>query len=73
MKLMTGNKHRANHNGRIQSPRLQRKQRRTLERYQTDTWHTPFQDPQRDTNESRHSGNVIRDQGEKIFKEQKSN
>jgi hypothetical protein len=67
MRLSTGNKRQANHNGRIQSPRLKRKRNRTRESYLKGTRQAFFHDSQRDTNVSRHSGNVIREQGEEPF------
>jgi hypothetical protein len=67
MKLSTGNKRQANHNGRIQSPRLKRKRSRSMENGQKGTPQAILQDSERDTNISRHSGNVIREQGQETF------
>jgi hypothetical protein len=67
MKLSTGNKRQANHNGRIQSPRLKRKRSRSIESGQKSTPQVILQDSERDTNISRHSGNVIREQGQETF------
>jgi hypothetical protein len=63
MKLSTGNKRQSNHNGRMQSPRLQRKRLRAGE----SDGKGSAQDSQRDSNVSRHSGNVIREHGEELF------
>jgi hypothetical protein len=70
MKLATANKRRANRNGRIQGPRLVDKRRRTKRRYYTGARQTPFMDFERDMNPSRHSGNVIRNQGTRVFENQ---
>jgi hypothetical protein len=67
MKLSTGNKRQANHNGRMQSPRLQSKRKRASESHQKATTQASLPDSPRDTNVSRHSGNVIREHGEEVF------
>jgi hypothetical protein len=67
MRLSIGNKRQSNHNGRMESPRLQRKRGRASERNQKATTQASLPDSQRDTNVSRHSGNVIREHGEEVF------
>lgn len=65
MKLSTGNKRKANKNGRKQRPRLKNKWQRKNEN-QLDG-NNSFRDFERDTDVNRHSGIVIRDQGKAAY------
>jgi hypothetical protein len=67
MRLSTGNKRQANHNGRMESLRLKRKRSRSTESEQKGTPQALLQDSERDTNINRRSGNVIREQGKETF------